>query len=335
MPETFKHHISRRSATIWALGGLAGFTSMPLQAEAAARVVFGFSAGASMADLARDFIPELSAASGLNFGADLVYMPGNNAVKAMTHVHAAAHDGHTLLLTAATTMTLAPLLKALPNNLRPDQDFTPVTLLAEFPWVFCVNSALVPESVNTPAAYVKWVQQNPDRGAFATPGPGSCPQAVGLRMAQVTEAPMRAQAYPGVGALSKDLTGGGVPAGFLSPGPARAAINIGLLRPLFVTSKARWRTFPDVPTLQQALAIDLAVTDNYGLFVSSRTSPNTVDKLQAAVAQALKTTRVQSAVERISMQTRILSSQQYSSELTAEREMWRLSLDKSKIYIDG
>jgi tripartite-type tricarboxylate transporter receptor subunit TctC len=334
LPETFKHHISRRCAMIGAMGGLASLTSLPLRAQAAARVVFGFSSGASMADLARDFIPELSAASGMHFGPDLVYMPGNNAAKAMAHVHAAAHDGHTLLLTAATTMTLAPLLKTLPN-LKPDQDFTPVAMLAEFPWVFCVNSALVPESVNTPVAYLKWVQQHPDRGAFATPGPGSCPHAVGLRMAQVTETPMRAQAYPGVGALSKDLTGGGVPAGFLSPGPARAASNIGLLRPLFVTSKSRWRTFPDVPTLQQALAIDLAVTDNYGLFVDSRTKPEVVERLHAAVTQALKTTRVQAAVERISMQARILSAQQYRNELTAERDMWRVSLDKNKIYMEG
>jgi tripartite-type tricarboxylate transporter receptor subunit TctC len=317
-----------------ALGGLAGFASMPLRAQATARVVFGFSAGASMADLARDFIPELSAASGLSFGTDLIYMPGNNAAKAMAHVHAAPHDGLTLLLTAATTMTLAPLLKDLPS-LKPEKDFTPVAMLAEFPWVFCVNSAFVPESVNTPVAYLKWVQQNPDRGSFATPGPGSCPQTVGLRIAQVTETPMRAQAYPGVGALSKDLTGGGVPAGFLSPGPARAASNIGLLRPLFVTSKTRWRTFPDVPTLQQSLAIDLAVTDNYGLFVGSRTSPDMVEKLQEAVTQALKTTRVQSAVERISMQARILSSQQYRSELAAERDMWRLAIDKNKIYLEG
>lgn len=319
---------------VGALGGLASLTSMPLHAQAAARVVFGFSNGASMADLARDFIPEFSAASGMDFGNDLIYMPGNNAAKAMAHVHAAAHDGHSLLLTAGTTLTLAPLLKALPN-LKPEQDFTPVAMLAEFPWVFCVNSALVPESVNTPVAYVKWVQQNPDRGAFATPGPASCPQAVGQRVAQVTDTPMRAQAYPGVGALSKDLTGGGVPAGFLSPGPARAATNVGLIRPLFVTSRERWRTFPNVPTLQQALAIDLAVTDNYGLFVGSRTSPELVDKLQAAVAQALKTTRVQAAVERISMQARILSPQQYSRELSAERDMWRLSLDKNKIYLEG
>jgi hypothetical protein len=61
VPETFKHHVSRRTAMFGALGGLAGFASMPLRAQATARVVFGFSAGASMADLARDFIPELSA----------------------------------------------------------------------------------------------------------------------------------------------------------------------------------------------------------------------------------------------------------------------------------
>jgi tripartite-type tricarboxylate transporter receptor subunit TctC len=304
------------------------------RSESAAKVVFGFGSGGPLTDFCKDFLAEFGPVMQTDYGSDLVYMPGNSAARAMAAVHASPPDGRTLLLTPASTVTFVPLLRQLPN-MKPDQDFVPVTMLAEFTWVFCVNDAQVPASVVSAKDYVKWVQQNPERGAYAIPGPGTTPHAVGQHMATVMDAPMKAQGYPGAPAAANEVVNGALAAGFLLPGAAKAAMAKGMVRALFVTSAVRWAPLPGVRTLQESLPINLSVTDNYGLFLPPGSAIALAQKVHAAVAQTISQPRMQAAIERNGMAFKALSQADYVAQLQREREVWRGVVAREHLSMDG
>jgi tripartite-type tricarboxylate transporter receptor subunit TctC len=305
-----------------------------VRSEPAAKVVFGFGGGGPLTDFCKDFLVDFGRAMQTDFGSDLVYMPGNSAARAMAAVHAAPPDGRTLLLTPASTVTLVPLLRQLPF-MNPDQDFVPVTMLAQFTWVFCVNEAQVPTSVASATDYVKWVQQNPERGAYAIPGPGTTPHAVGQHIATVKDAPMKAQSYAGAPAAANEVINGAVSAGFLLPGAAKAALAKGVVRALFVTSASRWAALPGVPTLHESLGVNLSVTDNYGLFLPPGGSVELAHKVQSAVAQTFAQPRSQAAVERNGMTFKVLSQPDYVAQLQRERDVWRGVVAREHLSMDG
>jgi tripartite-type tricarboxylate transporter receptor subunit TctC len=323
----------RRLVQGLALGAGLGLSPWA-RSEPTAKVVFGFGSGGPLTDFCKDFLAEFGAASQTNYGSDLVYLPGNSAARAMAAVHASPPDGRTLLLTPASTVTLVPLLRQLPN-MKPDQDFVPVTMLAQFTWVFCVNESQVPASLATAKDYVKWVQQNPERGAYAIPGPGTTPHAVGQHMATVMDAPMKAQGYPGAPAATNEVVNGAVAAGFLLPGAAKAAMAKGVVRALFVTSASRWMALPGVPTLQESLGVNLSVTDNYGLFLPPGSSVDLAQKMQSTVAQTFAQPRMQAAIDRNGMAFKALSQADYAAQLQREREVWRGVVARARLSMDG
>jgi tripartite-type tricarboxylate transporter receptor subunit TctC len=323
----------RRLVKGLALGAGLGLSPWA-RSEPVAKVVFGFGAGGPLTDFCKTFLADFGPALQADYGADLVYMPGNTAARAMTAVHAAPPDGRTVLLTPASTVTLVPLLRQLPK-IKPDEDFVPVTPLAQFTWVFCVNAALVPSSVATGSDYVKWVQQNPERGAYGIPGPGTTPHALGQHIATLKDAPMKAQAYTSAPIAASEVISGSIAAGFLLPGAAKAAAEKGLVRTLFVTSATRWETLPQVPTLKEALDVNLSVTDNYGLFLPPNSPKELAQKVQSAVAQTCAKPHIQASCERNGFVFKVMTPPDYLAQLQREREVWRGVVARERLSMDG
>lgn len=123
------------------------------------RIVVPFGVGGSTDVLARLVAPRLSESLKQNFIVDS--MPGADGTIGTGAVARAAPDGYTLLMTAASPLTLAPVLQKVPYD--PVKDFAPISLMVNLNGVLVVNAAL---PVHTIQDFASEARSRPGRFSF-------------------------------------------------------------------------------------------------------------------------------------------------------------------------
>jgi tripartite-type tricarboxylate transporter receptor subunit TctC len=125
------------------------------------RIVVGFGPGGGNDLLARLIGQKL--AERLGPAVVVENKLGAGAIIATEYVARAVPDGCTLLLGATGAMTVNPAVYAkLPYDLR---DFAPISTVASFPLLLCVNAAA---PVNSVAELVSYAKANPKEANYAS-----------------------------------------------------------------------------------------------------------------------------------------------------------------------
>ena len=268
------------SATI-ALSGL----TLPSFAQDAypsrpVKIVIGFGPGSGTDLIARLIAEELRAVFDQPFVVE--NKPGASAQIAASAVKAAAPDGYTLLLTSNSTHSVNPhIFKKLPYD--PIADFTPIGGIALFPWILAVDARI---PVRTAREFVSWAQANKGKVFYAY---GT--QAVRIP----AEALNRLEKLDAIGVPYKsspdamtDLLGGRVQFLVIDLASSQPQIKAGQLRPLAVTSAKRTSLAPELPTIEESLALrDFDVTSWAGLFGPANLPKDIVGKLNGALLKIL------------------------------------------------
>lgn len=241
--------IRRRAAlSLFALAPLAAARAQDAWPRQPLRILIPFAPGGVPDIAARLLAPGLQA--GLGQPVLVENRPGGGGTVAAEAVARAAPDGHTLLMTTASTQAIAP---ALFETLRydPARDLAPVSFIARVPHVL-----LVPPSLNvaTVQELVALLRREPGRHNFASSGVGAPPHLAGelFRMqagVEVTHVP-----YRGSAPALADLVAGRVTYLIDALPPALPFIRDGRLRALGVGTRERARLAPDLaPIAEQGL----------------------------------------------------------------------------------
>ena len=187
--------------------------------------------------------------------------PGGGGSIAWRAVAGARPDGTTLLLTENSLATAPPLMPDLGLDVR--ADFTPVSLLVDYPSVIAVPAAL---PVQTLAELVALARRDPNALNFGSMGNGSSlhlytevlQDAGGFRMTHVP--------YRGAGPAFTDLVAGRIQVLLAAPPTVLGAVRGGQVRVLAIgTAGGRVPAFPNVPTAREA-GVDFPLAYWYGLF---------------------------------------------------------------------
>lgn len=190
----------------------------------------------------------------------------------------AAPDGHTVLLTLSSH-TINPLVFKTPYDV--ERDFAPVSLVVSLPQLIFANTKAPFETL---AGMVAYARKNPGRLSYATAGSGSPSHIAGEWLKQRTGSFFVHIPYRGGGPAVADVMGGQLELGILSISAAAAHAKAGRVRPLAVTTKRRNPSFPDVPTVAEALNLPDYEVDSWIAAFAPRGTPATaVDKLQAEI----------------------------------------------------
>jgi tripartite-type tricarboxylate transporter receptor subunit TctC len=210
------------------------------------RIVVGFAAGSaadilsrliaqSLADrLGHPFIVENHGGAGGTLGTEMV-------------VRAPA-DGYTLGYCGNADAVTATMYEKLSYNFM--RDIAPIASMARGPLVLVVQPSF---PARTLADFIAYTKSNPGKVAFASAGIGTIAHMAGELFMAKAEVKLVHVPYRGLGPAMTDLLGGQVQAIFSTMPPAIGHIRAGRLRPLGMTSTARFEALPDVPIIADFL----------------------------------------------------------------------------------
>jgi tripartite-type tricarboxylate transporter receptor subunit TctC len=235
-----------------------------------------------------------------------------------TMVANAEPDGYTIMLGTASTFAAAPgLYKKLAYD--PTKDFSPIMLLATVPFVLTVNPSLGVHSVQE---LVTLAKSKPGELTFATAGVGSVHHIFMELLMSMTGIDMKHVPYRGGGQAINDVVAGHVPVYFADVGPAAALIKGGQLRALGVTTATRTANLPDVPTLNEAGVAGYEANTWQMMVGPARMPEAVVAKLNAALADFMRTPQAQQHFISLGMQPTTSTPQQAQDYINVEAARW-------------
>ncbi|MGE8618304.1 MAG: Bug family tripartite tricarboxylate transporter substrate binding protein [Achromobacter spanius] len=170
-----------------------------------------------------------------------------------------------------------------------DRDVTPIGLVAETPNVIVVNAASPYRDLK---GFIEASRAQPDRLTMTSADPGTTSEVgVKLFIAQ-TGAAVRQIPYKATAAQLSDLLGGHVDAMMENLPPLIGNLKDGRLRALAVTTTSRAASNPDVPTVAEQGYPDYEQSAWSALIAPAGTPPAVIDRLNAAMNQALRSENV-------------------------------------------
>jgi tripartite-type tricarboxylate transporter receptor subunit TctC len=247
--------------------------------------------------------------------------PGAGGRIGTEYVKNGKNDGSVLLFTPAFPLLIFPqVYKNLPyDTLR---DFMPVGIGARGGALALSIGPAVPASVKTVADFVQWCKENPKRAVFGAPS-GSGQHFAGAMFARAAGIVLDLVPYKGGAPQIQDLLGGHIPASVNPVAEALPHAHGGKLRVLATTGSKRSPSLPDVPTMLELGYKDVLFQDWLGMFAPARTPSAIVTKLNAAMAEVMKSDQSAEGLAKLGMEAEIVTAERFAEMVRADYERYR------------
>ena len=321
---------TRRSLLAMTGAGLTLAATGPVAAQTyptrLIKIVAPFPAGGPTDVLARLMADELSTALGQPVMVE--NRPGGAGGTLGVRVVAGAEpDGYTLLLSNLGSLTITPSIY---SNLDydPIRSFAPIAILTASPMVLVVNPAVPASSMQELVAYAK---ANPGKINFASPGVGTQPHILGELFKSTAGIDMLHVPYRGAAAAITGLLAGQVQVYFETTTVLLAHIEAGTMRPLAVLSAARFPLLAAIPTSTESGFPTLKATLWSGMLAPAGTPRAVLEKLNAAINDALRSADMQVTLKRLGAEARGGTSQEFAAFLASEVQRWAAIIAATRI----
>ena len=226
-------------------------------------------------------------------------------------------DGYTLIQTGVGQSAVA---HGLDPNLKYNSmtDFVHISQIHSGPNVLVVNPATPYKTVKDVVDYAK---ANPGKLDYGFTHAASGHMAMEL-FKQTAGIYMTGISYRGGGPMLTDILGGTIPMMFINQDAALPHVKAGKLRPLAVTSAQRNPLYPDVPTIAESGYKGFEALSWSGISAIKGTPQPIVDKLEAAVAQAMQSDAIKQRMGSVGFVIPALGSKPYTAFVKKEIDTW-------------
>jgi len=301
-----------------------GATTLPMSASPSCaqtfpsrliRIVVPFPAGGPTDILARHVSQRLSAMLGQ--GVIVENEPGAGGRTGTQAVARANPDGYTLLLGGTNSNAMAAALyKTL--NYDPIRDFVAVAAIATDSNALVVNPSVPAKTI---AELVSYAKANPGKlvsGAALGIFPHFALELLKVR----TEIDMIFVPYKGAAPAITDLLGGQIQVGAAAKSVLLPHIQAGKLRPLAVTSMARWPELREVPTMREGGFAGYPSEIWFGLLAPAATPPAIVARLNAAINQCLRSAELRESFAKLGLEVKIGTPSDFAAAIADDAKEW-------------
>jgi tripartite-type tricarboxylate transporter receptor subunit TctC len=304
------------------LAALAAIALMPSVAAAQGwpahpiTLIVPFPAGGANDLPARELAAELSSKLGQQIVID--NPSGANGNIGAAAVARAQPDGYTLLFASPGVLaTNRFMYKTMPFD--PDRAFAPVILYAKSPLIIVANPKL---PVRDLRQLIEYAKANPGKINVGIPSVGSQAHLTMELLQKQSGTTMTYVPYRGGVNVNSDLIGGQIDIGINFVPGLIGPVNDGLLRGLAVTTTARSRQFPDVPTVAESGFPGFESVAWYSVVAPAGTPRPIVDRLNALINEYLSGPKGRQQLEALDMQAAGGTPDDLAAYIAAEVAKW-------------
>jgi tripartite-type tricarboxylate transporter receptor subunit TctC len=280
------------------LGGLLAALAKPGHARPPwpvrpIRLVVAYPPGGVSDDIARALAQQVSA--GLGVPVVVEHRSGAGGTLAMEALAKAPADGHTLVLSAITPLTLSPHLGRV--GYRPLHDIAPVVSVMATPALVVGTPAFAGTSLADALAQARHA---PGALRWASSGVGTTGHLMMARVTAASAVDITHVPYKGGGTQLNDALGGHFELLSTNVGALQLRyVREGRFKPLAVGAPQRLPVLPEVPTLGELGFGSANRMSVFGIFAPAGTAPDVLERLNAAFNDALQWPEVQARLRAV------------------------------------
>lgn len=238
-------------------------------------------------------------------------------------------DGYTICLISASHAVISATNPKLPYDLT--QDLAAISQATSLFYVLYHSPSFPVNSVKELIAYSR---ANPGKLNYGTTGAGSLQHFAWEMFSHMTGARLVHVPYKGAAQTIAATLAGEVQVGFGSLFGVRPHLSTGRLRVLAITAGKRSPAVPELPTVAEAGVPGYEVDQWYGVVTGAKVSPAIVRKLNAGIADALKSPDV---VQRLGADGSVpvgSSPGQFSAHIRSEIAKWQKLVKEAGLMLE-
>ena len=285
MPRWSTHCGTLALAGCWLVWGAQTALAQPFPAKPI-RMVAPFSAGGGADTVARLMAQKLTELFGQQVIVD--NRAGASNIIGTELVARAVPDGYTILIANNNHASNVSLFRKLPYDTI--GDFAPVSLVALTPFILVVHPSLPARSVRD---LIELARARPGQLNYASAGNGTAAHLAAEMFRINAKVNVVHIPYKGVTGAVIDTIAGATQMMIVSPITVLPQVKAGKLRALAVTTAARSRALPELPTLQESGVAGYEFSSWYGLLAPRAVPGAVLASLNQATVRVLQQKDVQ------------------------------------------
>jgi len=291
------------------------------------KFMHGFPPGGNVDIIARLLGNEMS--KGLAQSIVVEPKPGVAGSLAAEAVARSDPDGYTLLVVPSAHPAHGALSRKL--SYKVVDDFEWISVASFYPFLICVRQD---SRFQTLKDLIDEARRNPGVLKYGSAGVGSILHTTVELMGNETKTKFLHIPYRGEMPAITGLRQGDIDFIAATSGPISARIRLGEFRALAVTGKARWRDFPDVPTVEEQGIPGFEVISWTGLAGPAKLPMPIVNKLNAEVRRAISVPDVKGKLESMGGDPRATTPAEMRALVASQFATWTRLAKEANISID-
>lgn len=290
------------------------------------RIVVPFAVGGTTDLLPRLLGKVLSESKGQPFLVENKTGAGGSI--ASSEVARAAPDGHTLLVTTASTHSIAPNLGKLPYDTV--KDFTPIIHLADSDLIVLASPSLGAKNVQEMIALAR---SKPGTINYTSSGVGTTAHLVFELLNLQAGIALNHIPYRGSGSAIQDLMSGVVHLSLDASSTGYSHVKSGRLVGLASTGPTRSEMMPEIPTVAEAVP-GFSVMTWFGLYGPRGMTPELTQRINDAFAEALKAPEIVERYRTMGLVQGRKSPADFAAMVANDSAQWARIVKDRNIKID-
>ena len=235
-------------------------------------------------------------------------------------------DGYTLLMAGSGTALTQVLFKTMPYDLM--GDFTHVSSLASFDLSLITGGQ---SDFNSVADVLAFAKANPGKLNIGTVRVGSTQNLAAEMFKSMAGIDALIIPYKTTAEIISALRAKDIHVAIEILPPILGQVTGKVVKPLAMTSAARFPGLPDVPTLAEKEVPGFEASSWNGVSVPAKTPPAIVDRLASEIQKAVASSEVQKELQALGMVARSSTPEQMTQRMKGDMAKWKAVIDKAGI----